>query len=59
MNKSNLIDLFILMAMPNVVKGNTVKMSRRGGMWDWLKHVLVWNAKELKIVAKLGLISLL
>mmetsp|Transcript_39701 Transcript_39701/g.46404 ORF Transcript_39701/g.46404 Transcript_39701/m.46404 type:complete len:111 (-) Transcript_39701:66-398(-) len=55
MNESNLTDLSILMAVPNAVKGDTVKMSRRGGIWDSLKRMLVWNVKELKIGAELGL----
>ena len=45
------------MAMPNVLKGDAVKMLLRGGMWDSLKRVLVWNAKELKIGTELGLIN--
>eukprot|EP00593_Proboscia_inermis_P012602 CAMPEP_0171321834 /NCGR_PEP_ID=MMETSP0816-20121228/114593_1 /TAXON_ID=420281 /ORGANISM="Proboscia inermis, Strain CCAP1064/1" /LENGTH=265 /DNA_ID=CAMNT_0011820185 /DNA_START=3 /DNA_END=800 /DNA_ORIENTATION=+ len=55
MNESNLTDLSVLMAVPNAVKGDTVKMSRRGGIWDSLKRMLVWNVKELKIGAELGL----
>jgi len=55
MNESNLTDLSILTAVPDAVNGDTVKMSRRGGIWDSLERLLVWNAKELKIGAKLGL----
>lgn len=42
-NESNLSNIFVLMAVPTCVNGETVKMSRRGGIWDPMKRLIVWK----------------
>lgn len=47
-NEGPLTNVAILMAVPPDINGETVKMSRRGGVWDCMKRVIVWSIEELK-----------
>lgn len=40
--------MVILLAVPPYVKGETVKMSRRGGVWDEMKRTISWNVEQLE-----------
>jgi len=47
-NTEALNNLVILVAVPPFVQGETVKMSRKGGIWDDLKRTICWNARKLE-----------
>ena len=47
-NKHDLSNVAIMMAVPPDLDGETVKMSKRGGVWDKLKRTIVWSAKSIK-----------
>ena len=47
-NEYMLTKMVILLAVPPYVKGETVKMSRRGGVWDEMKRTISWNVDQLE-----------
>jgi hypothetical protein len=40
--------LAIIMAVPPDVKGETVKLSRKGGIWDSMKRVVAWDVGSME-----------
>lgn len=36
------------MAVPPFVQGETVKMSRKGGVWDAMKRIICWKVDKLE-----------
>ena len=47
-NKYDLSNVAIMMAVPPDLDGETVKMSKRGGIWDKMKRTIAWSAKSIK-----------
>lgn len=39
--------MVVLIAVPPFVQGDTVKMSRKGGVWDELKRTICWTIEKL------------
>merc|ERR1712218_143372 len=46
-NKEILRNVAILVAIPPDIDGETMKMSREGGLWDSMKRIIVWGEPEL------------
>ena len=46
-NKRALTQIAILMAVPPDIRGETVKLTRQGGVWDGMKRVVAWPAESL------------
>lgn len=46
-NKRSLTQIAILMAVPPDIRGETVKLTHQGGVWDGLKRVVAWSAETL------------
>lgn len=46
-NRQSLTQISILMAVPPDIRGETVKLTRRGGVWDEMKRVVAWPAESL------------
>lgn len=46
-NDSPLRDLAILLAVPPGIQGETVRMSRQGGIWDGMKRTVTWTMEKL------------
>lgn len=46
-NEGPLQRLVVMMAVPPFIAGHTVKMSRRGGVWDEMKRTLTWLVDRL------------
>ena len=42
-----MIRMVIILAVPPYVRGDTVKMSRRGGVWDDMKRTISWGVDKL------------
>lgn len=40
--------MVILVAVPPFVQGDTVKMSRKGGVWDEMKRTICWTVEQLE-----------
>ena len=47
-NKSPLTNGAIVMAVPPDIKGDSVKTSREGSVWDAMKRVVAWSLDELE-----------
>jgi hypothetical protein len=47
-NTEPLNNMVILIAVPPFVQGETVKMSRKGGVWDEMKRTICWIIDELE-----------
>jgi len=47
-NKHNLCNVAVLLAIPPDLNGETVKMNRKGGIWDGMKRMIVWPCRSLK-----------
>ena len=47
-NNSPLTNGAILMAVPPDIKGDSIKTSREGSMWDAMKRVVAWSLDELE-----------
>lgn len=47
-NDHCLANLAIVLAVPPHVRGDTVKMSRRGGVWDEMKRTISWTMEQLE-----------
>lgn len=48
-NKQNMRNIVVIMAVPPDVSGESMKMSRNGGMWDSMKRVIVYKHHQLQI----------
>lgn len=48
-NKQNMENIVVIMAVPPDVSGESMKMSRKGGMWDSMKRVIVYKHHQLKM----------
>lgn len=46
-NRQSLKQIAILMAVPPDIRGETVKLTRQGGVWDGIKRVMAWPAESL------------
>ena len=46
-NEFSLMRVKILLAVPPNVDGQSVRMSRQGGMWDEMKRTVAWSIKSL------------
>jgi len=46
-NACPLENMAIVVAVPPHVRGDTVRMSRRGGIWDEMKRVVCWTVENL------------
>lgn len=46
-NRKSLTQIAILMAVPPDIRGETVKLTREGGVWDGMKRVVTWPAESL------------
>ncbi len=46
-NDSPSFDLAILLAVPPGIQGETVRMSRQGGVWDGMKRTVTWTVEQL------------
>lgn len=46
-NRKSLTQIAILMAVPPDIRGETVKLTRQGGVWDGMKRVVTWPAESL------------
>ena len=46
-NTEALNNMVILIAVPPFVQGETVKMSRKGGVWDEMKRTICWTVEKL------------
>lgn len=46
-NTELLTNIVIVMAVPPYVQGDTVKMSRKGGIWDEMKRIICWTIPTL------------
>lgn len=40
--------MVILIAVPPFVQGESVKMSRKGGVWDEMKRTICWTVEKLE-----------
>jgi hypothetical protein len=47
-NQRPLTQIAILMAVPPDIRGETVKLTRQGGVWDGMKRVVAWPAETLE-----------
>ncbi|CAB9504998.1 expressed unknown protein [Seminavis robusta] len=47
-NTEPLNQMVILVAVPPFVQGETVKMSRKGGIWDEMKRTICWTIDKLE-----------
>lgn len=47
-NKSPLINGAILLAVPPYIKGESIKTSREGSVWDGMKRVVAWSMEVLE-----------
>lgn len=47
-NKHNLSNVAVLLAVPPDLNGETVKMNRKGGIWDGMKRIVAWSCRALK-----------
>lgn len=48
-NKQNMENIVVIMAVPPDVSGESMKMSRKGGMWDSMKRVIVYKHHQLQM----------
>jgi len=48
LNAVNIRNVVLLLAVPPDVNGDTMKMSRKDGMWDAMKRIVVWSEPEMK-----------
>ena len=46
-NAKPLNNMVILVAVPPFVQGESVKMSRKGGVWDEMKRTICWTLQKL------------
>ena len=46
-NTAALNNMVILVAVPPFVQGESVKMSRKGGVWDEIKRTICWTLQKL------------
>ena len=46
-NASALENVAILLAVPPDIRGETVKLTRQGGVWDGMKRVVAWSVDRL------------
>ena len=56
--ENNLSNVTILMAVPQAVNGDTVRMSHQGGVWDPLKRLIVWSFENITAGTTMNLQSL-
>lgn len=47
-NSCPMTKLVIVLAVPPYVQGETVKMSRQGGVWDYMKRTISWGVDKLE-----------
>lgn len=47
-NKKSLENMAILLPVPPDIRGDTAKMSRRGGTWDAMKRIITWTVSEVQ-----------
>ena len=47
-NKHDLSNVAIMMAVPPDLDGETVKMSKKGGVWDKMKRAISWSMQRIK-----------
>jgi len=46
-NKQPLCRMSVIMSVPPDIRGESVKLSRRGGVWDGMKRIVAWQIEEL------------
>jgi hypothetical protein len=46
-NQHSLTQLAIIIAIPPDVNGGSVRLSRKGGVWDSMKRILAWSVDQL------------
>lgn len=47
-NKHDLSNVAIMMAVPPDLDGETIKMAKRGGIWDQMKRTISWSSRSIK-----------
>jgi len=47
-NASTLTNMAVIMAVPPSMNGDTVKLSKKGAVWDSLKRIIVWPVQPIK-----------
>ena len=48
-NRCPMSGVTLLLSVPQGIDGETVKMSRKGGVWDPMKRIVVWDVPSLGI----------